>query len=367
MGKKNKSKSKATTASSAATTQQNKKGSPVSLSSKSAARIDAANAAVFQSQLDKDELCKQFDSLIESSPEEGIQAVRDLYLLVLKKKLNNQRTVKFLRNKKESLRTDVGRCKELISEETAAYDKANSQKDKLQSLSDGLTRKKESLLLEVRAAADSEKKEQQERTSELIGETQGISAKLERYSVMREEYAAENNRLKDKLRVVLDDYSNQEESFNAALEAQVAKIAAASQKFEGQSEQLEKEVQGREELEKSLTAVLQEEESLKGEVREKSSRFEEFQDSLTRSNECFQEFKTRMEEKTEVIAALERDNKQLAVKKDKTEVTIREMTAEIVVSRQSAFDVTQRQIDKLTSLCAAMEKEIAELTAEQTA
>jgi hypothetical protein len=48
-------------------------------------------------------------------------------------------------------------------------------------------------------------------------------------------------------------------------------------------------------------------------------------------------------------------------------VTIREMTAEIVVSRQSAFDVTQRQIDKLTSLCAAMEKEIAELTAEQTA
>lgn len=396
MGKKSKSskgKASSTAGSTAGTTRSSGGGSsgpqPRRSTQQALSRDDAAS---FHSHLDKDKLCAQFDALIESiqwvpvnsqeeeedcdstnkksddkhskkkSPEEGIQAVRDLYLNVLKKRLTSQKRVQFLQKKKASLRSDVSRCHELISEETSAYVKANAQKDKLQSLSDQLNEKKEKLLLETKVRTESEKAKQQQRTSDLIGETQEISAKLEKYDRMRQQYVEENARLKDKLRVVLDKYSTQEKDFNTSMERQVELITAASQQLGGQSERLEKEVQGREDLDQRLAEVLAAEEVLRKETKEKAGRFEEFQDALTKSNEAFKGLKVRMEEQSATIASLENENKQLSAKKDKTEQTIKDLSAEIVASRQAAFDTTQKQIEKLTSLCAAMKAEIEELT-----
>ena len=364
MGKKSKSKSKnkptsgSSIGAAGAATQQRK----ISSTQSPPVRDDAS---VYQSHLDKDTLCTQFDSLIASSPEEGIQAVRDLYLNVLKKKITNQKRITFLQERKQSLNTDIARNKDLISEENTVCLQVTAQKDKLQSLSERLTEKKDSLLQEAKVRAEAEKAKQQQRTSDLIGETQEISAKLQEYDSLRHEYAAENNRLKDKLRDVLDRYSTQENDFNATMEQQVAKIAAATGQLEEQSVQLENGVLGRDDLEKGLLAALAAEEALKEEVRGKAARFEEFQDALTTSNETFQGFKTRMEEQTAAIAALEQENKQLSAKKERTEQAIKVMSAEIVASRQAVFNTTQKKIERLSNLCTALKTEIEDLTAKQ--
>lgn len=352
-------KSSSSKSSSSSVTQQ-KKSSTTTQSSPG--RDDAH---VFQSHLDINKLCSQFDSLIASSPEEGIQAVRDLYLNVLKKKIINQKRILFLQDKKQSLQTDIARNKDLITEENNAYLQATSQKDKLQSLCDCLTEKKDTLLQEARVRAEEEKNKQKQRTTDLIGETQEISATLQKYDTLRHEYAADNDRLKDKLRVVLDNYSAQENDFNATMERQVALIAAATEKLEEQSGQLDKEVLGSGGVEEGLAEALKEEKVLKAEVREKAARFEEFQAALTASNESFQEFKQRMEEQSAAIASLEKENKQLSEKKDRTEQAIKDMSAEIVSSRQVVFDTTQKQIAKLSQLSAALKAEVEELTANQ--
>mmetsp|Transcript_9161 Transcript_9161/g.15444 ORF Transcript_9161/g.15444 Transcript_9161/m.15444 type:complete len:358 (-) Transcript_9161:42-1115(-) len=356
MGKKNKNKSKAAAA-------------PRTPQSKSDIPADSPSSigAVFQCQLDKDALCQQFDSLIESSPEEGIQAARDLYIHVMKKKLCNEKRVAFLREKTQSLRSDVSKSKELLNEEVAAMMKTTAQKEKLQSLSEGLTQKKEELLREATTRAAEVKASQQARTAELISETQEISAKLEQYSVKRQEYAEENVKLKDKLRVVLDAYQAQEDEFNKAVELKAAQMATASNKLEEQrKQQQEHEELDSGELDKRMEAALQAETELKQQLLEKSCRFEEFQAALTKSNDAFKDFKGRMEEKARLIATVEKENKQLTVKKDKTEQTIKDMATEIASSRRQTLAATEKQVQQLTGLCAALKVEIAQLSGDES-
>lgn len=293
--------------------------------------------------------------------------MRDLYINILKKKLTNDKRVQFLQSRTQELLADVTRHKKLIAEETDALSKTSSQKDKFQSLSDGLNTKKEALLQEERARVQAGKSAQQARTSDLIAETREISAKLERFSSLRQQYTEENNTLKDRLRVVLDDYSKQEAVFNAAMEKHSAKIAAARAMLEETTKQVGKDEQGVVEMDKDFEEMLKTEEQLRAELREKAGRFEEFQRALTQSNEAFRGFKESMEVKTVAIRALEKENGVLRAKKERTEQAIIDMTAEREKGRRLELEATRRQVQKLAGLCAALQAEVEQLSITEQA
>jgi hypothetical protein len=333
-----------------------------SSSSSSSSSAAALTATAYLSRLDKDALCKQFDSLIKSSPEEGIQTVRDLYINVVKKKMRNHKRVLFLQETTRELKASEIEAKEQLAVEVAAMTKTATQKDKLQSLSDELNRKKEELLQEARVKAAEEKALQQARTNDLIAETQQISATLEKFNVMRQEYTEENIKLKDKLRVVLDKYANQEDTFNKEMEDKVSKIAAATAKLEAHYKRLENDSLGSDDVETKLAEAMKTDEKLRQELKEKSARFEEFQDALTKSNNSFKQFKHQMETKTNIVVSTEKLNKLLIQKKEKTEKSIRETTADIEAARKEALATTNKQVQKLTGLCSALKAEIAKLS-----
>lgn len=288
--------------------------------------------------------------------------MRDLYINVVKKKMRNHKRVLFLQETTRELKASEIEAKEQLAVEVAAMTKTATQKDKLQSLSDELNRKKEELLQEARVKAAEEKALQQARTNDLIAETQQISATLEKFNVMRQEYTEENIKLKDKLRVVLDKYANQEDTFNKEMEDKVSKIAAATAKLEAHYKRLENDSLGSDDVETKLAEAMKTDEKLRQELKEKSARFEEFQDALTKSNNSFKQFKHQMETKTNIVVSTEKLNKLLIQKKEKTEKSIRETTADIEAARKEALATTNKQVQKLTGLCSALKAEIAKLS-----
>ena len=365
MGKKSKTKHKNKSSSTSSDVQ--KAVSKKSTGAPAARHVpppEKINISEVLSKLNKEELLKEFDSLLEGNPEEGIQAARDLFIHVRKKRISNEKKLKLLEEKKKSYQAKVKECRGLILDESEEYSTARSQIDKLELLKEKLLEKKEILIEEGKAKVKEERDKQRQRTEELIAEARDVSDKLEKINETRQRYAEENEQLRVKLKAVLDAYTKQEEEFNSEVEKFDQQISAIKEESDEKHVETDENKQSYEELEKEFLEGLSIQESLKEQLAESARRFEGFQVSIAESNDAFEKFKTQMDEKAKIIMSLEKENAALKKKKEETEEVIDTMMKEIAMSSETELKVAEKQTEKLSSLCSALKTEITKLEEE---
>ena len=356
MGKKSKSKGKFPGAPSVQSRKRGDDGGPSG---------GVEDVKRLQCNINKDDISNSLDSLMQCPSEDDVIAsIRELYKQVLRKKIVSKTRICLLEQKEKEMLDECSQYEKRIEEEGAMKIRATSQKNKLQVLLDKLNEKKELLLTDIDAKVEADKESKKKRTNELMKQTQDISAKLEQFNLLRVEYSEENAALKEKLRAVLDQYSSQEEEFNRKVEEKNAKIVEASAMVATETNSIEKGASEVGISEKSFEEAFRAEKLLQEELRDKAKQFEEFQVKLNKSNDCFGDFKRRMEEKTKAIAMLEKENKHLAEKKLKTEQAIKDMTAQMDSQTKASVDALDRQGEKLSQLCAVLKSQIRELKEE---
>lgn len=319
---------------------------------------------VLHGPIDEMLLVHQFDeqiSIESSMPEEGIQSARDMYADVLKAQLRLKKRIQLLAEKKNEFAEEESLCLKATADDVEQIQKVEVQNLRLKSLCEDLTKKKDALLAECEQKAASERAERQAKSDVLMDQVKEISRKLEDQGKMRLQQVEENDRLKTSLRHHLDKYSTDENRFNEQLENYVNKIEELTKKYESETLLCEKERQKCAKYEQQIKGLLEGERSLRAQVTEYGDRFEQFQEALNKSNDMFGSFKTRMEEMTQIIRRLEKENNALESKKLKCVKTIEDMKSE-TSSIEANVARSQKQIQSLQSLIETLTSDLEDKT-----
>jgi uncharacterized protein YukE len=314
--------------------------------------------------IDETLLVHQFDeqiSIESSMPEEGIQSARDMYADVLKAQIRLKKRIKLLTEKKSEFSEEEANCQKITAEDVEQIQKIETQNLRLKSLCEELTKKKDALLAECEGKAAAERSERQAKSDVLMEQVKEISRKLDDQGRMRLQQVEENDQLKGSLRHHLDKYSSDENRYNEQLQTYVEKIEDLTKKYESETQLCEKERQKCAKYEQQIKGLLEGERSLRAQVTEYGDRFEQFQDALNKSNEMFGSFKTRMEDMTQIIRRLEKENHALENKKLKCVKTIEDMKLE-TSSIETNIARSQKQYLSLQSLIDTLMSDIEDKT-----
>jgi chromosome segregation ATPase len=98
------------------------------------------------------------------------------------------------------------------------------------------------------------------------------------------------------------------------------------------------------------------EQDLRAQLALYGDKFEQFQETLTKSNEVFATFKKEMEKMSKTIKKLEKENIALKKKAEKSDVTVIDLLDERV-SLKKQLETSKNQKDRLEALCRSMQAE----------
>jgi hypothetical protein len=315
-------------------------------------------------------MVQQFDeqiSIESSMPEEGIQSARDMYADVMKAQIRLKKRIKLMMDRNALFSEEEINCQKVSSEDLQQIQKTETQNLRLKSLCEDLTKKKDALLLECEKKASRERADRQANSDVLMEQVKDISRKLEDQGKLRFQQVEENDQLKVSLRHYLDKYSSDETTYNEQLRNYVDKIEELTKKYETETLLCEKERQKCSKYEQQIKSLLEGEKTLRAQVTEYGDRFEQFQEALNKSNDMFGSFKTRMEDMTQIIRRLEKENAALETKKVKCVKTIEDMKSETgaidtnIARSQKQIQSLQSLIDTLTSDIENKTNRIAEM------
>ena len=313
----------------------------------------------FLAKLDISQLRDQFNALISvdsSSPEEGIQAARDLFVDVTKIRRRLEGRIRYLQTQQKLLDTAEEKYMELSRIEAERIQQVAAQVANLQFLKDQLTKKRDQLVHESEAKAEEERRQRQAQSEDLSMKIAKVSSRLEQQGQERLQQAKENEDLKSLLRAELDKYSSAETVFSDRMAHLTSQIEEKTRLLEAQTRLLEADRAKCAKYETQIKGMMETEKGLRAKVGDYSQRFDGFQQSLNRSNSMFGEFKTKIDQLTKAIKSHEQENASLAKKQATSLETIRGLRGE-VQGLEAEGDKTRRQTDSLSTLVAALEKE----------
>jgi hypothetical protein len=266
---------------------------------------------------------------------------------------NNQRSLQVLSKEKEQLQSEHG--------------KIVLAKSKLESLCRELQRhnklvKDESM---ARAKEDDEKrKEITTRFQSTINDIQTqMSDNYDKNSALREE----NLELANKLKGLIEQYELREKQidkiietkeietqlYDAKLQQAVLQISEAKEKHLHDKQLLMKELL---ESQGKMLLMEEQEKALKAQVAMYTEKYDEFQSTLTKSNDVFNNFKSEMEKMSKKMRKLEKDTMLWKQKFEGSQRALIEM-AEQKAGSDKTLVMQQNKISKLESLCRALQEE----------
>lgn len=232
-------------------------------------------------------------------------------------------------------------------------------KSKLEDLCRELRKQNKAIMDDVRAKGDEEqqkRKELSERFNSTIGE---ITTKMEDQHAERLKIAQENDILRAKVENLRESIQLREEAYQQQLKTKELEVKMA------QARQMQAEQRTAEEelklaaCQRRLDQQGKHEEELRTQLSTYSSKFEKFQETLTKSNAVFQNFKAEMDKMAKKVKLLEHENSQVKKKLTKAELQIVELTDERAKSRKK-----MAQIESLEKLCKTLQKERQHLRAQ---
>ncbi|KAM8809868.1 beta-taxilin [Eudromia elegans] len=299
-----------------------------------------------------------------NTPEEKLDLLFKKYAELLEEHRAEQKQLKYLQKRQAQI---IKEKDQLQSE----HSRAILARSKLESLCRELQRHNKNLKEETIQRAREEDEKRKEITNHFQGTLSEIQAQIEQQSERNMKLCQENTELAEKLKSIIDQYELREEHLDKIFKHRELQQKLVDAKLE-QSQEMMKEAEERHQKEKEYllnqaaewklqAKMLKEQETiLQAQISLYSERFEEFQKTLTKSNEVFASFKQEMEKMTKKMKKLEKDTATWKSRFENCNRALLDMIEEKAM-RSKEYECFVLKIQRLENLCRALQEERNEL------
>uniref|UniRef100_A0A8C0H3F5 Taxilin beta n=1 Tax=Chelonoidis abingdonii TaxID=106734 RepID=A0A8C0H3F5_CHEAB len=294
-----------------------------------------------------------------STPEEKLDMLFRKYAEMLEEYRAEQKKLKYLQKRQAQI---VKEKDQLQSE----HSRAILARSKLESLCRELQRHNKTLKEETLQRAREEDEKRKEITNHFQGTLSDIQTQIEQQSERNMKLCQENTELAEKLKNIIDQYELREEQLDKIFKHRELQQKLVDAKLE-QSQEMMKEAEERHEREKEYVLIcliclfifiqFAHMELLKLICL---FLFEEFQKTLTKSNEVFASFKQEMEKMTKKMKKLEKDTATWKARFENCNKALLDMIEEKAM-RAKEYECFVLKIQRLENLCRALQEERNEL------
>ncbi|NWR74558.1 TXLNA protein, partial [Centropus unirufus] len=296
-----------------------------------------------------------------STPEEKLAALCKKYAELLEEHRNSQKQMKILQKKQTQL---VQEKDHLQSE----HSKAILARSKLESLCRELQRHNRTLKASegVQRAREEEEK-RKEVTSHFQVTLNDIQLQMEQHNEKNSKLRQENMELAERLKKLIEQYELREEHIDKVFKHKDLQQQLVDAKLQ-QAQEMLKEAEERHQREKDFLLkeavesqrmcelMKQQETHLKQQLALYTEKFEEFQNTLSKSSEVFTTFKQEMEKMTKKIKKLEKETTMYRSRWESSNKALLEMAEEKTL-RDKELEGLQVKIQRLEKLCRALQTE----------
>ncbi|XP_064491371.1 alpha-taxilin isoform X1 [Pseudopipra pipra] len=295
-----------------------------------------------------------------STSEEKLAALCKKYAELLEEHRNSQKQMKILQKKQTQL---VQEKDHLQSE----HSKAILARSKLESLCRELQRHNRTLKEEGVQRAREEEEKRKEVTSHFQVTLNDIQLQMEQHNERNSKLRQENMELAERLKKLIEQYELREEHIDKVFKHKELQQQLVDAKLQ-QAQEMLKEAEERHQREKDFLLkeavesqrmcelMKQQETHLKQQLALYTEKFEEFQNTLSKSSEVFTTFKQEMEKMTKKIKKLEKETTMYRSRWESSNKALLEMAEEKTL-RDKELEGLQVKIQRLEKLCRALQTE----------
>nr|XP_056703036.1 alpha-taxilin [Euleptes europaea] len=295
-----------------------------------------------------------------STSEERLAALCKKYAELLEEHRNSQKQMKILQKKQTQL---VQEKDHLRSE----HSKAILARSKLESLCRELQRHNRTLKEEGVQRAREEEEKRKEVTSHFQVTLNDIQLQMEQHNERNSKLRQENMELAERLKKLIEQYELREEHIDKVFKHKDLQQQLVDAKLQ-QAQEMLKEAEERHQREKDFLLkeavesqrmcelMKQQETHLKQQLALYTEKFEEFQNTLSKSSEVFTTFKQEMEKMTKKIKKLEKETTMYRSRWESSNKALLEMAEEKTL-RDKELEGLQVKIQRLEKLCRALQTE----------
>ncbi|XP_008516611.2 beta-taxilin isoform X1 [Equus przewalskii] len=298
------------------------------------------------------------------TPEEKLDFLFKKYAELLDEHRTEQKKLKLLQKKQAQIQKEKDQLQ-------GEHSRAVLARSKLESLCRELQRHNKTLKEETLQRAREEEEKRKEITNHFQSTLTDIQAQIEQQSERNMKLCQENTELAEKLKSIIDQYELREEHLDKIFKHRELQQKLVDAKLE-QAQEMMQEAEERHKQEKEYllnqaaewklqAKVLKEQETvLQAQLTLYSGRFEEFQSTLTKSNEVFAAFKQEMDKTTKKMKKLEKDTATWKARFENCNKALLDMIEEKAL-RAKEYECFVMKIGRLENLCRALQEERNEL------
>ncbi|XP_034560411.1 alpha-taxilin isoform X2 [Notolabrus celidotus] len=299
-----------------------------------------------------------------STPEEKLAGLCKKYAELLEEHRNTEKQMKALQKKQNQLVQEKDNLR-------TEHSKAILARSKLESLCRELQRHNRTLKEEGVQRTRLEEEKRKEVTAHFQLTLNDIQAQMEQHNERNSSLRQENTELAEKLKKLYEQYKLREEHIDKVVKHKDLQQQLVDAKLH-QAQELLKESEERHDREKDFLLneavesqrmcelMKQQEVHLKQQLSLYTEKFEEFQTTLSKSNEVFTTFKQEMEKMTKKIKKLEKETAVYRSRWESSNKALLEMAEEKSV-RDREFEALQSKVHRLEKLRRALKVERNEL------
>ncbi|XP_063299370.1 beta-taxilin [Pelobates fuscus] len=299
-----------------------------------------------------------------NTPEEKFEVLTKKYAEMLEEYRAEQKQTKVLQKRQ----TQLIKEKDILQSE---HSKAILARSKLESLCRELQRHNKTLKEETLQRVREDEEKRKEITNHFQSTLTDIQSQIEQQSERNNKLCQENTDLADKLNSIVGQYEDREENMDKVFKQRELQQKLVDARLEQAQEQMrEAELKHNREKDflltqaaewKLQTKMLKDQETiLKTQITLYSERFDEFQNSLTKSNEVFSTFKKEMEKMTKKMKKLEKETSTWKTRFENCNKALLDMIEEKTM-RAKEYECFLVKIERLEKLCRALQEERIEL------
>lgn len=305
-----------------------------------------------------DLLVHVFDSL--ETPEKKMEALARKYVQLAAEQKSTESKLEEIDNKHNKMKRERDHLQ-------AEYNKLMIAKAKLESLCRELQKHNKQIKEETQRRAEEEDRKRKELSQKFQATISDITAQMADNHKRNQQLKQDNNDLAQKLKGLVEQYEVREQHIEKVLKTKQLELQLCEAKLQQQNiiSQEEMESHLREKhtlLEESLAykrkceELLRTEAELRAQLALYTEKFEEFQTTLTKSNEVFATFKKDMDTMTKTIRKLEKESNMWKGRWENTNHSLLQMVEERTQNQQT-ISSQKTKIEKLERLCRALQVE----------
>ncbi|XP_072265091.1 beta-taxilin [Pyxicephalus adspersus] len=299
-----------------------------------------------------------------NTPEEKLEALAKKYAELLEEHHSEQKQMKQLQKRQLQL---IKEKDQLQSE----HSKAILARSKLESLCRELQRHNKTLKEETIQRAREDEEKRKEITNHFQVTLADIQNQIEKQSERNSKLCQENAELAEQLKSIVSQYEGREEHLEKIFKQKELQQKLVDARLEQAQEHM-KQVEEKHTREKDFlltqaaewklqTKMLKDQETvLKTQIALYSERFDEFQNSLSKSNDIFTTFKKEMEKMTKKMKKMEKDTNTWKTRFENCNKALLDMIEEKAMKAKE-YECFVVKIERLEKLCRALQEERMEL------